>query len=149
MLTSTIGSSTKGSKFLIRTLAKTAELFGLEVRPDTIKRRVRDANGEYKRKADGTCVYEAVGFCDNRFFVAPKVGVKPSRIKALRDAYILTARKAKFRETEDSVGDTYTSYHRGFFTIAREHHYPVVRKSDGKLIKPRYLWDIQNRDVGK
>ena len=137
MLLSMIGSSRRLSALTVQTLAKIAPLFGFDVTPDTKKIRLKNQDGTWQvNKKTGKGVYKRVGIVDNRFFLARKVGLRPSRFDFLNDMYILTARKRKVRQKENKVGTTYTSYHRGLLTIAREN-----------LYGERHMHDVQNRDI--
>jgi hypothetical protein len=136
MLLSTIGKSRLMSKALVRSIASVAPMFGFDVRYDTKKVRMCNADGSYKvNPVTGKGVYRRVGKLPNRFFLARKHGLRKSKLQFLNDMYIVTARKAVSRPNANIDGTTYTSHHRGFLTIARENY------------GGRYMWDIQNRDV--
>ena len=123
-----IGQSPRHSRTFVRALAKIAPLLGYNVRPDTIKQRVRTSNGSWRTKANGTCVYRVVGHSDRRFFLSHK--------NPKRSMLILTARNTIYRDHEDAAGATYLSRHRGYLTIAKE-----LSQCE------RQMWDVQNRDM--
>ena len=134
MLLSTIGKSRTLSVAFVRTLAKVAPLLGMEVKPDTMKRRLKNPEGSWLVGANGRGVYQELYPMTDRFFVGRASGSK-SKFDALNRLYILTARKKVKRDVENATGRSYHNYHRGLLTIAKE-------RKDGDLI-----WDIQNRDV--
>ena len=134
MLLSTIGKSRTLSVAFVRTLAKVAPMLGMEVKPDTVKRRLKNPDGTWRVGSNGRGVYEELYPMNDRFFLGRAAG-NQSRFDFLNRLYILTARKQVKREAENITGRSYHNYHRGLLTIAKE-------RKDGDVI-----WDIQNRDV--